>query len=162
MPIIARVIVLIIYIILFVLSFVFANRYRVKKIKKTVENNAYKVLNHDYMIRIPLSILNVLLLFVTIHFIFSESEVSFNIIVSTLSILIAIFVFVICEIYTLSFMLVYSNDKIYIFYKNEVATFERDRVHFQEKNGHTLMYYKDDLVFDTKKKVNLKIMSNNE
>ncbi len=160
MSILSRSIIISFYIIILAITLVFALVYRKNKIIKEVGPHKYKVLNHDWLIRITLLVFDLLLVILTITSVVFEKELKFAIIVAVISYLIVGFLILLSEIYTTYFMLVSSQDKVYLFYRNQTAAFDASHVHFQMKNGHTLMYYKDDLVFDTKKKVNKKISSN--
>ncbi len=151
-----KVIILVFYLLLLILSFVFITYRRYKKVSVNVESKEYEILNHDYFIRIVLSVCEAFLIILTINLIFVEANTKYLIISVILSMLVSIFIFMIIQLYTLLFLVVYSNGKIYLFLNGEIAVFERGRIHFSVKNNHTYMYYKDDLVFDTKKKINLK------
>ncbi len=154
-----KITVLVIYLLLLIISTAFIIYRRYKKVSINVGSKKYEILNHDYFIRIVLSILDVILIILTINLIFMESNSQYLIISVLLSFLVSAFLMVLIELYTILFLVVYSNNNIYLFLNGEIAVFERNRVHFMQKNNHTLMYYKDDLVFDTKKHINLKKIS---
>lgn len=151
-----KVTVLVIYLILLIVSLAFITYRRYKKVSNNVNSKNYEILNHDYFIRILLTVLNVLLIILTINLIFVESNSIYLYISVLLSLLVSIFLIAIIQLYTILFLVVYSSDKIYLFLNGELAVFERDRIHFRQERNHTFMYYKDDLVFDTKKHINLK------
>lgn len=151
-----KITILVLYLILLIISTCFITYRRYKKVSNNVNSKNYEILNHDYFIRIVLLVLNVLLVILTINLIFVETCSIYLVISVILSFLVSVFLIILIQLYTLLFLIVYSDDKIYLFLNGELAVFDRDRVHFSRKNKHTLMYYKDDLVFDTKKYLNLK------
>ena len=150
------IITIVIYSLLVILFAILITLYRYKRIRININQKKFEILNHDYFIRILLSILNFALIALTIYFIIKEESVKYILIVSALSLLVSVFLIMLIQLYTLIFLVVYANNKIYLFSHGEIAEFERSRVHFAKNNNHTQMYYKDDLVFDTKKNINLK------
>jgi len=156
-----KIFIIVLYILILLVSSAFVTIYRYKKIKEAVGTKEYHILNHDMFIRILLSILGLCLVAATIHFIIQENDYRFIVVDVILATLVNVFLLMLVQIYTTLFLLVSANDKIYLFYKSEIAEFDRSRVHFQKNKRHTLMYYKDDLVINTKKIINLKAIDSN-
>jgi len=144
-----NIIILIIYSILFIFSFILISYLRYKKISKLTNSKKYFVINKMRFTRIFFGIINLALLIGAVGICVEEKNTLYLSIDILLIYLVNLLLFFLIQFYTAIELLVYSNDKIYLYYKGKTVEFDYLRVHFQKKSNSYLMYYENDLVFNT-------------
>jgi hypothetical protein len=99
--------------------------------------------------RIFFGLINLALLIGACGICVEEKNVLFLSIDILLVYLVNILLFFLIQLYTTIELLIYSNKKIYLYYKGKSVDFDYLRIHFQKKSNSYLMYYENDLVFNT-------------
>ena len=155
-----RYIILVTYIILLFASYSVVSLLRYNKINEIAMHKKHKLLNHRYILRILLSVLNLLLLVGSIGIIFTESSILFLIVDILIVFIVQFLLVALTQIYTLNITFIYNYDKLFLYFKSEAVSFDLETISFEHKNNYTILYYQDDVVVKTKQKINTKVIEN--
>ncbi|MCR5786482.1 MAG: hypothetical protein K6G28_02115 [Acholeplasmatales bacterium] len=151
-------ILLTIYLVFLLSLFVIITVYRTSKISQIAKGSKRKLLNKKYLNRFILCNIVIALTVGCVVIIFTEDNLLFKIVDVFITLFIQILLLSLAQIYTLSMSLIYNYEKIFLYYKSQIVEFEKENIRFVKENSHTLMFYKDDLVVNTKQRINTKIL----